>query len=42
MSSLRLSVYRPPTSASAALRKMTFVPTQKAALKWFFPGQTSS
>ena len=42
MSSELLSVYIPPISARAARRKMTFVPTQKTALKSFLPGMTSS
>jgi hypothetical protein len=39
-SSLFESVYMPPMSSIAARRKITFVPTQKAALKAFRPGCT--
>ena len=42
MSSELLPVQMPPISSSAARRKITFVPRQNAASKWFLPGQTSS
>ncbi len=42
MSSELLAVYIPPICASAARRKITLVPTQNTALKWFLPGITSS